>query len=286
MKALVLSGGGSKGSFQCGALSYILGEKQVKYDILCGISVGAINCAFLSMFHHGEEKKSAQILSEMWKQLDTSKIYQRWQPFGRWHSLWKKSFYDSSPLKHLIKSAIDLDKIKSTGKIVTVGAVSITSGEYKIFNQNSSNFIDAVIASASFPGMLEPIGFDGQLWTDGGVKQLSPITTAINLGADDIDVIITSPLNKVKKFINNPSTVDILKRTIDLSTDKLMTNDVEKIEMHNQLVNAGASPKKYVKINILRPTYNLTDDLLDFNPKKIKEMFDRGYYDASRNYTT
>lgn len=285
MRALVLSGGGSKGSYQVGALKYILGELQVKYDILCGVSVGAINCSFIGMFDHGQEEKAAKVLSERWLKLDTSKIYKRWSPFGRWHALWKQSFYDSAPLKDLIVSNLDINILKKSTKKICVGAVSVTSGKYKVFDQFSENFIDAVIASASFPGMLTPINFAGELWTDGGVKEISPITTAIEEGADVIDVIITSPTNKVKRFVTKPTTVDILKRIIDLSTDRIMNNDIQKVEMHNKLVKAGLSDKKYVQVNILRPNYNLTEDLLDFNPQKLKEMHDRGYYDAVCNYT-
>lgn len=284
MRALVLSGGGSKGAYQVGALKYILAEKNVIYDAFCGVSVGAINCAFLSMFKAGEEIQSIKVLADMWSQLDTTSIYKRWFPFGRWHALWNKSFFDSSPLNNLLRERLDLKKIREGGRPVSVGTVSLSSGKYTIFDHKSDHFIDAVIASASFPGMLTPVRFLGQLWTDGGVKEISPIKKAVELGADVIDVIITSPQTRVKRFIENPTTVDILKRSIDLSTDKIMANDIEKVEMHNILALAGLEDRKYVKINIIRPDYNLIEDLLDFSPAKIKEMMEKGYADAKYKY--
>jgi len=284
MKALVLSGGGSKGAYQAGALKYILGEQKVNYDIFCGVSVGAINCAFLSMFSSGEEQRASDILSDMWNHLDTPKIYKRWFPFGRWHALWTKSFFDSSPLYDLLKTNLDINKIRTSGKKVSVGTVSLSSGKYTIFDQSSDYFIDAVIASASFPGMLTPVSFLGQLWTDGGIKEISPIKKAMEMGADEIDVIITSPQTRVNRFIENPTTVDILKRSIDLSTDKIMANDIEKIQMHNRLAEAGLSDRQLVKMNILRPDYNLIEDLLDFRPHKIQEMMQKGYADAKYRY--
>lgn len=284
MRALVLSGGGSKGSYQAGALKYILGEKGVTYDALCGVSVGAINVAFLAMYKPGQELESSNKLAQMWSQLDNSKIYKRWFPFGRWHAIWKKSFFDSSPLHNLLKSEIDLEKIRESGKQVNVGTVSLSSGKYTIFDQTSDHFIDAVIASASFPGMLTPVNFLGQLWTDGGVKEISPIKKAVELGADIIDVIITNPAVRTKKFIENPTTVDILKRSIDLSTDKIMANDIEKVEMYNLLAQNMLTHKKFVKLNIIRPENNLIEDLLDFRPEKIQEMMEKGYKDAVANY--
>lgn len=284
MRALVLSGGGSKGAYQVGALEYILGEKRVSYDAFCGVSVGAINAAFLSMYTFGEELDAILHLSEMWSKLDNSKIYKRWFPFGRWHAIWKKSFFDSSPLHDLLKKGIDLQKIRASGKQVNVGTVSLSSGKYTIFDQTSDHFVDAVIASASFPGMLTPVSFLGQLWTDGGVKELSPIKKAVELGADIIDVIICNPQTRAKKFIAHPTTVDVLKRSLDLSTDKIMANDIEKVEMYNLLAQNGLTEKKFVQLNIVRPDLNLIEDLLDFRQEKIQEMMEKGYNDAKNKY--
>lgn len=280
MRALVLSGGGSKGAYQAGALQHIIGESNVVYDLFCGVSVGAINSAFLSMFLYGEEQESINLLTDLWNKIDNSSIYKRWFPFGSFHALWKQSFYDSSPLRNLMKRKLDLNKIRNSGKKVSVGTVSLSSGKYTIFNQSSDYFIDAVIASASFPGMLSPVSFADQLWTDGGVKEISPVKVAIDMGADEIDIILTSPQTRIKHFIEHPTTVDILKRSLDLSTDKIMANDIEKVEMYNQLALAEISNKKYVKLNILRPDYNLIEDLLDFRPHKIQDMMKKGYLDA------
>lgn len=284
MRALVLSGGGSKGAYQVGALKYILGELQVSYDIFCGVSVGAINCAFLSMFETGREAESASYLSGLWDKINNSSVYRRWFPFGIFHVLWRHSFYDSTPLHDLIKNGVNLETIRKAGKKISVGTVSLSSGKYTTFDQSSDYFVDAVIASASFPGMLSPVRFLGQLWTDGGVKEISPIKKAIEMGASEIDIIITSPQTRVKHFVEKPSTVDILKRSFDLSTDKIMANDIEKVEMYNLLAEAGLSEKRFVKINILRPDYNLIEDLLDFRPEKIQEMMKKGYNDAKYKY--
>lgn len=285
MKALVLSGGGSKGAYQVGALKYILGTLGINYDIYCGVSVGAINVAHLAMYKSGQERESVETLSKLWGELDNSKIYKRWWPFGRWHSMHKTSFFDSSPLRDLLMEKISLDRIRHSGKKVKVGCVSLTSGKYTIFDQDFDYFIQAVLASASFPGMLTPVSFMGQLWMDGGMKELSPIKTAIDAGADDIDVICTSPAVRDRHFIENPTTVDVLKRAIDVSTDKIMSNDIEKVEMHNKLAQAGFSNKKFVKLKILRPDHNLIGDLLDFSPSKISEMMQKGMLDAKVKYS-
>lgn len=284
MRALVHSGGGAKGAWGAGVIKYLLGDLQKTYDIFCGVSAGAINASFLAQYKLGEEKEAANTLYNLWLQLDSSKIYKRWFPFGKGHALWEQSFFDSSPLHFLIKSTIDTNRIKNSGKLVSIGTVSLSSGKYTIFNQDSEYFLEAVIASASFPVMFSPVKFMGQLWSDGGTKEMSPIKRAIDLGADEIDIIITSPNTRIKKFIERPSIIDILKRSIDLSTDKIMANDIEKIEMHNMMVKAGLSDKKFVKMNIIRPDFNLIEDLLNFDPVKLKEMAEKGYQNAKSTY--
>jgi NTE family protein len=282
MRALVLSGGGSKGAYQTGALKYLLGELQIAYDVFCGVSVGAINSAFLAMYPTGQEIEASTRLAEMWSVLDNSKIYKRHFPFGRWHAIWKKSFFDSSPMHILLRANIDLDRIRLNNKHVCVGCVSLSSGKYTIFDQTSDHFVDAVIASASFPGMLSPVSFMGQLWADGGIKEISPIKKAVELGADIIDIIVTSPQTRIKHFIENPTTSDILKRVIDLSADKILANDIEKVEMYNKLASVGLTDKKFVQLNIIRPDFNLIEDLLDFRPHKLAEMTQKGYEDTKR----
>lgn len=280
MRAVVLSGGGSKGAWMTGVLQHLLGDKQIKYDILCGVSVGAIIAAFIAQFPIGNEFEASSKLYEMWRGMDNSKVYKRRFPFGKFHALFNDSFFDSSPLRKLLNENINIDLIRSSGKKVNVGTVSLSTGKYTIFDETSDHFINAVLASASFPGMLESVKFLDQLWTDGGIKELSPLKQAIELGATEIDVIITSPENRIKRFSEKPNTIDVLKRAMDLSTDKIMANDIEKVEMHNKLAAAGIGNKKHVKLNIYRPKYNLIEDLLDFSPNKIKIMLENGYKDC------
>jgi NTE family protein len=282
IRALVLSGGGAKGGYTAGCLNYLLGDIQTKYDIICGVSAGAVNGAFLAQYSSGQEKLAALEMSDMWLQLDTPKVYKRWIPFGRLHALWKSSFYNSAPLQQLIREHIKLDKIRMSGKSVNVGTVSLTSGQYIVFNQTSDHFIDAVIASASFPTAFQPISFLGQVWTDGGTQEITPLRTAIEQGATDIDVIMTSPQTRTRKFIENPNTIDVLKRAIDLSSDKIMSNDIDKAQMYNKLAMRGDLDKREVTLNIIRPQFNLIEDLLDFDPAKIRKMMELGYEDAKR----
>jgi NTE family protein len=284
MKALVHSGGAAKGAYGAGVIKYLLGDLGIQYSSLHGVSVGAINCAFISQFENGKEKEASEQLYDLWSKLDISKILKRWFPFGKVHAAWKMSFFDSSPLQELIKNNVSLEKIRKVNRKINVGAVSLTSGKYTIFTQDDDDFIAAILASSAFPGVFCPVKIKDQLWIDGGLKELSPIRAAIEAGADEIDVITTSPETRIKMFIEKPSILDVFKRAVDLATDKILSNDIDRAFMYNKLAAAGISDKKVVKLNIIRPKYNLTEDLLDFSPQKIAKMMELGYQDAKTTY--
>lgn len=279
MRALVLSGGGAKGAFQIGALQHLIINLERKYQIYCGVSVGAINSSYLSMYRESRSTIGIWNLKEKWLKLSTSKIYKRWCPFGKLHALWKPSVYNSAPLMDFIRSGLDTDKIKESGNKLRIGAASLTTGEYKIFDETYHDIAGAVLASASFPVMLSPVKLDGQLCTDGGIRDITPLKSAIDAGADSVDVIVTSPNTVVQKFSKDPNAIDLGLRCLDVMTDEIIDNDIKIAQLINELVSCGKSDKKLIEINIIRPSIHLGDSL-DFEQENIRPMMKQGYEDA------
>lgn len=283
MRALCISGGGEKASYSVGVLKHLLGNLNINYDILTGSSSGAINCAYLGQFKKGQELEAIVGLEKLWLNLKKENIYKEWL-LGRISGFWNSSFLNSKPLCNTIEKNISIKKIRASGKKIGVGAVSIETGKHHIFYQDDPNFIKATIGSSSFPGAFKPINFLGLNWIDAGLKSVSPISTAISMGADEVDVIITSPELRVRRFKENPTAIEILYRSLDLTTDKILTTDLHLTEMHNKLAAAGLDNKKEIKIRVLRPDYNLTDKILEFDPGDIRSMIDIGYAEAQRKY--
>ena len=67
MKALVLSGGGSKGAYQIGAWK-ALKKLHIKFDIVTGTSVGALNGALVT-------QKSYRKAIRLWKKLNLKVLF-------------------------------------------------------------------------------------------------------------------------------------------------------------------------------------------------------------------
>lgn len=70
-RILSMSGGGSKGAYEAGALHSIFHTEgvDVKYDVVSGVSVGAINSASMALFAKGDEAALGDFLLDMWMNL-------------------------------------------------------------------------------------------------------------------------------------------------------------------------------------------------------------------------
>ena len=131
--------------------------------------------------------------------------------------------------------------------------------------------------------MLTPIEMEGKLWIDGGVREMTPLKNAIELGADEIDVVMTAPPS-IGQSYQHYHTIDIGLRTLDIVLGEIIDNDIRVAMLINDLVAAGASDKKHIKINIYRPETGLSGNPLDFNPDTIREEIRLGYKIAQTSH--
>ena len=280
MRVLVLSGGGDKGSYQVGALRKWLAEDSIEYDVFCGISVGSINSAFLAQFPAGDPKGAWTHLESIWNRVTTNNVKKSWCPLGVLESIWKTSIYNSAPLQKWILSELDQSKIASSGKKLRVVSVSWNTAQSHVADEKDPQIASRVLASASFPVMLNPIEIDGEQWSDGGLRSVTPLGEAIRMGADDIDVIMCNNPDLFGPF--NPKSAAIpghLMRALDILSTQIEVADLKICGYKNDLAELKPEYKK-VKIRLLQPSVILTDDSLSFNPKDIQRMMAIGYEDV------
>lgn len=283
MRALVLSGGGVKGAFQAGVLKRWMGEDGIDYDILCGVSVGALNAAGLGMIPHGWPRTSAEWLETFWRsRIRTETIYRRWFPFGRLHALWRKSIYDSSPLTKLVSKNLDQHTLAANGRIISVGAVSMDSGEYRFVCQDDPQFVKWVLASSSFPVFLEPVEIEGQLWSDGGIKSVTPLGQALRLGATEIDVIMCNNVDLTSRWSSSSKAAIPYQamRAVDLMSEQITKNDLELCGVKNELAIIDPRYRK-VKVRVVAPEKSLVQDSLNFDTSVIAALIDYGFARAT-----
>jgi len=282
-RALVLSGGGVKGAYQVGALKKWLLEDNLDYEILTGVSVGALNVAFLSQAKLGEISDAYAKLLKLWNTVDDGKVFKKWKPFGYIESLWQDSVLNSDPLLAWLKRDLDEALIAGSGREVRVGATSWDTGEYRLASQSDVDFHRWVAASASFPIFLSPVKIDGQKWTDGGIRNVTPLAEAIRLGAEEIDVIMCSnpdlPTDWDPK--KKHAVPDYVLRAFDLMSDQIMRADLKICGAKNEIAERSGSYKQ-IKLRLLQPDVKLVEDSLSFDRLAIQKMIVKGYEDACR----
>lgn len=176
------------------------------------------------------------------------------------------SIYTTEPLQKLIEKNINLDNIRTSGKKLFVGAVSFTSGNVKIVDESVENLVDWIIASSAFPVFFPPVLINGEYWTDGGLTDITPLSTVIKAGATEIDVILASPIN-TGYFNGLPGILKQLLRNIDIMSTEILRNDLE--------VNCKVYEKD-VKIRIFKPDTQLTSNSLNFDPERLHRMYNEG----------
>lgn len=279
-RALVLSGGGSRGAYQVGAIQHLLGECAIDYDIITGISVGALNGSYLSMFKRGDGYSAARGLLDVWKQVSDRAIYKKWFA-GRLAALWRPSVYNSKPLQKLVEQTLDTQLMRSSGKKLIVGAVSMTTGRYRTWNESDEDVVDAVKASSAFPGMFLPVEIDGEVWVDGGIREVAPVNDAIQAGATHIDVILNQPRELPVKLADT-SAVGSISRIVEIMMSESTSNDLKRVELYNEILRyQHLEGKQHIHLNVLEPKRVLVQNALDFSTAKIGENIMQGHLDAT-----
>lgn len=279
--ALVLSGGGAKGAFQCGAEKYAREVKGYHWDIIAGVSVGALNGMMLAM-------EKYQRLFEVWNTISNDQVYT-----GGFNLLstikllfGAKSFYGNDPLQRMIHAEYEPEKISTD---LRIGAVSLITGEYVEFRGGDPYLEQAVLASTVMPIIWTPVDVSPQhrSMVDGGVRNISPIGDVLDAEPDEVVLINCSP----QKFAMLPeppqNIVKIGERTLELLINELFRSDMSEFLRINALVREASvhgvilhhpgsgKPLKYYECKVIEPEEPL-GETLDFSQPSVQKSLKAG----------
>src|SRR4051794_5879559 len=183
--AFVLSGGASLGAVQVGMLR-ALADEGIRPDLLVGTSVGAVNGAFLA----GRDftRSSVDELADVWLGLRRGQVFPLEPVSGLLGFLGaRKNLVPDRALRRLIGPPPAGDRLEQLPTPLHVIACDVLTGTEVRLSEGP--LVDAVLASAAIPGVLPPVDWNGRLLIDGGVMNNTPITHALEIGADEIYVL-------------------------------------------------------------------------------------------------
>ncbi len=245
MKALVLSGGGSKGSYQIGVWK-ALKKLHIKIEIITGTSVGALNGALMT-------QKSYRKALKLWKQMNlkilfgedlpkNNNLIDLYKMYG--NQFLKNGGMDSNLLEKIILKTLNIKKFYHSS--INYGLVTYNLTNKKPLQLTKKEIpqeklIDYLIASASCYPAMKKKEIEGKEYIDGGFVDNLPINLAISMGATEIIAIdLQAPGRKTK-------------------------------------------PKEKIKITTIKPNNKLTNFLL-FDEDGSKKNIKYGYQDTMKKY--
>jgi NTE family protein len=255
-RALVLGGGGARGSFQVGMLLELVGTKGLDFTILRGVSVGALNAAFLAQAPVGSNAQES--IANL--RVQVGKLHDLWtREIKGNHSVYAErpggfaglvagadSLFSVKPLRALIKKHLSLEALRASGRDFAVGTVSLVSGTYEEWTPADDDFVEKVVASTAIPVVFPLVRVRKDVLVDGGVRNITPLSSAFKAKPDELYVLLTSRVirqpngdfpdsavqpHDPKRWDENwlgtaVSGLDVLKRTLDILTDEIYLDDI------------------------------------------------------------
>lgn len=202
-RVFCLSGGGSRLFFQVSAIAKHLFETPHTADtpaLWAGVSAGAIASAFLAQYR--DPRVGVLELRRVLSTLTTKKVY-RPHAYGFFPAWFVRFFqtlslYSTAPLRAFLKANIDPSRIRDSGNQCRIGIYNYETWSYEEIDETHPNFVEGVLASASFPFAFPPQRLRGVWYGDGGIKNNLPVLWAQSLSPTEhpthVNLFLTSAL--------------------------------------------------------------------------------------------
>lgn len=285
MKALIISGGGSKGAFAGGVAQYLINDLHKDYDLYLGTSTGSLMVSHLAL---GMVDKIKEIYTSVNQNSIFSncpfKIKKRFgedtieiHHFNVIRNFLKgsKTFGESKNLKRLIKEVLTEKEFKQLQEshkdiIVTVSNLSLNTVEYKSINDfEYDDFCDWIWISCNYIPFMSLVRKNGCEYADGGFAAMVPIEEAIKRGATHVDAIILHTETPLYNRLPARSPFTALTNLFNFMMDR--------IEYQNIKIGKYEARFKDATINFYYTPTMLTTNSLVFNKEEMKKWWQSGY---------
>jgi NTE family protein len=285
MRAMVISGGGSKGAFAGGVAQYLMQGLDYNYDLFLGTSTGSLLISHLAL-------QKIEKIKEVYTSVNQESIFNNC-PFviqkkhgvesigiDHWNVLknfyrGSKTFGESKNLLKLIRSTITEEEFHTLKKgpkdiVVTVSNLSLNQVEYKSINDFSyDEFCEWIWISCNYTPFMSLVKKNGCEYADGGLGSMVPIEEAIKRGATEIDAIILQ--TETTLFNRMPS-----KNAFALLT-AMFAFMLDRIEHQNIRIGKYVANHNDAVINFYYTPAVLTTNSLIFNKEKMTTWWESGY---------
>lgn len=208
--------------------------------------------------------------------------------------------YDLSPIGRLLQAHLDLTLVQkwvASGGKLRLAAVGLGSGNVRYVTESGQlierdtsavvyqfpslpnnplvpDLVPGVMASAALPAFFPPVNLGGEIYVDGGIRDVMPVARAVELGANVVYAINDSPPLPIdSSFLSNFSGktfMDIAQRSVlGIALDEIVHESSTSFQKTNQ-----------VHVNVIQCTYAKDLDTIQIHPALIRINISYGYMRA------
>lgn len=278
---LVLPGGGARAAYQVGVLRAIADLLPARatnpFPVVTGTSAGAVNATAIAV-HADRFRVAVGNLERVWRNFQVNQVFRadtgsmmrsglHWllaMMSGGWLLPPPKALFDNSPLRELLQAHFDFAGVRRSIAAGQLDALAISAAGY--ISARSVSFyeskpgcvpwtrlrrsgepatlsLDHLMASVAVPFLFPPVLMGDEYFGDGAMRQASPFSAAIHLGADRLLVIGTR--NETHAVTPVPPLYPTFGQIFGYMLDALFTDglysDMERLTQLNQLVAGGVA---------------------------------------------
>ncbi|MCW1953155.1 MAG: patatin-like phospholipase family protein [Flavobacteriia bacterium] len=291
-KALVISGGGSKGAFAGGVAEYLMREQGKEYDIFVGTSTGSLLIPQLALnhieqLHHAYTHVNQRSIFNVNPFVVKKKGERTYVTINYLTTLFqflrrRRTFGESQNLRKTIAknfSRASFEMLLKTDKEVVVSVSNLSKNriEYKSFRDyDYPSFVDWIWMSCNYIPFMSLVTKNGYEYGDGGLGSVVPIREAIRRGAKEVDVIILESENMEHNKVLGKNPFSLMISIFGFVLDQ--------IEYHDISEGILAAKHNGVQLNLYYTPSKLTENSLVFNKKEMTEWWQQGFDYAKLKY--
>lgn len=267
MIGIVDVGGGMRGVFGCGVTDFLL-DNDITFDYCLGVSAGSANLASYVSRQRGRNYRYY------------TKYSLRPEYMSAFNFVTKHSFFDLDYVYSVLSDSdgedpLDYQTLSQSNQIYKAVATNGETGEPHYFTKDDfrQDFYEPLKASSAIPGVCKPVSIDGTDYFDGGVSDPIPVEKALADGCDHVFLILTKPIDFVKKpEMFKSAYTKVLKKY-----PAVIKNLNIRHETYNNEIKKALELSKEGKVTIIAPDDGYSVTAFTRNIRELNHLYNEGY---------
>jgi len=305
---LVLPGGGARAAYQvgvlCGLSELLPADAATPFRVIAGTSAGAINAAMMAS-HARDFRAGVAHLERLWRGIRSDQVFHtgplialrtglRWLlalAAGTLKRHQPMTLLDNAPLRGLLRANIDFARMKQAIDTGALDALAITASGYtsarsisfyqgqgtlaawersRRLGERAQIDVEHIMASVALPVIFPAVRIGQEFFGDGSLRQMSPMSPALHLGAEKVLVIASrnedpNRMPSTTEEVPYPSLGQIAGYLLDTLFMDSIYADLERLQRINNTVSrlrerpSSDQPLRVIDALVITPSEDIRE---------------------------